>query len=265
MFELTKSVNYTLRRDRLVRITFLTLLVLPFLAMYISGMFEGVSFEELTASAYLINIGSAILEFFLFATMILSAKAVGGDSGDKTMNYELSSGHSRASVYWTRILNGVVWSVILVVAMSWIPYGVLTIVNGWGVETAPREVMLRLFLSVFPLLRFAGGFMLVTSLVDSAEAGIAVGYAIVLVETILDGVLETVDTIDRTYLFGISNLGKVLDYKNSWEYVENKKAITWYDFSSPIDLIIGTIAVSAVLAAIYVTLGYVVFKKRDRR
>lgn len=264
MVNLIKSHNYTLCHNMLSVITLFSITVLPFLGMYFNGFLSGDNWRDMTASTYSISLGGTILEIFLFATLIFSAKAVGGDSGDKTINYELMSGHSRSSVYWSRILTGVFWAVILVIITSLVPYGVLTLVNGWGDGTAPKEILLRLCLSFFPLLRFAAVFMLLTSLVDSAGGGLAIGYGVVLVETILDAVFEEIGNYDMTYIFTISNLSKLMRYNNSWEFVENGKAITWFDYSITNDMIVKTIGFSLITAALYMIIGYVVFKKRDK-
>ena len=264
MYNLIKSQNYTIRHSLVSIITLIIIITLPYIGMYFSGVLEGASVEGLTASDYLMTIGGNILEIFLFATMIFAAKAVGGDSGDKTINYELMSGHSRSRVYWSRIIVGVFWAVILVMAISLIPYGVLTLLHGWGDSTAPKEVLLRLFLVIFPLLRFATIFMLLTSLVDSFGGGIAIGYGVVLIETILDAVLEEIVPFDITYIFSLANLYKLMSSNNSWEFVENGKVITWFDFTTQNEMIYKTIGVSIMATVLYMIIGYVVFKKRDK-
>ena len=263
MYNLIKSQNYTLRHDLLIVITIISLFTIPYMAVYLNGVLEGETLGGLTASKYMVTVGAAIPEIFLLGVMIFVAKAVGGDGSDKTINYELSSGHSRARVYWSRILTGYIWGVGITCLAIFIPYVVLTMINGWGDNISLNELMVRFAIMIFPMIRLAGAFMLATSLVGSAGGGMAICYGIECIEVMLDAVFEEMASFDRTYIFGISNLAKILTYNNSWEFVENGKTVTWFDYTTSNDLIIKTIVVSLFLAGIYVTLGYMVFKKRD--
>ena len=264
MYNLIKSHNFTLRHDMLTVITVISLFALPYIVMCFSGILEGVSFGDLTSSGFLLTNGAALPEIFIFAIMILVAKAVGGDSSDKTINYEMSSGHSRARVYWSRIITGLLWGVGIVFVACLVPYVVLTLINGWGDNISMEEISVRFAIMIFPMIRFAGLFMLITSLVGSAGGGMAFSYGIVFIETIFDAVFEEIDAFDQTYTFAISNITKILNYNNSWEFVENGKVIKWFDYSTPNELIIKTIVVSLVLAVVYVTAGYIIFKKKDK-
>ena len=264
MYNLIKSHNFTLRHDMLTVITVISLFVLPYIGMWFNGILEGVSFGDLTSSRYLLYMGAALPEIFVFAIMILVAKAVGGDSSDKTINYEMASGHSRSQVYWSRIITGLLWGVVIVFVACFVPYGVLTLINGWGDNISLEEIAVRFAIMIFPMIRFAGLFMLITSLVGNAGGGMAFSYVIVFIETIFDAVFEELAAFDRTYVFALSNLAKILNYNNSWEFVENGKVITWFDYSTPNELIVKTIVVSMVLATVYVTVGYLVFKKKDK-
>ena len=263
MYNLIKSHNYTLRRDMLSMITLITVFVLPYILICFSGPLEGVNFADMTASKYMLIIGATIPEIFLFAVMIFTAKAVGGDGGDKTINYELMCGHSRDKVYWSRIITGFVWGILIVFIASLIPYAVITLINGWGDNLDKTELFVRLGLTIFPTIRIAAIFMLITSLVGSAGGGMAISYGIVMIETILDAVLDEIDLFDGTCVLGLSNIHKLLTYNNSWEFVENGKAITWFYYTTSNDLIVKTIIVSLIMAGIYVSIGYFVFKKRD--
>jgi ABC-type transport system involved in multi-copper enzyme maturation permease subunit len=219
---------------------------------------------NITTSKYMLSIGATLMEIYIFATMIFAAKAVGGDGGDKTINYELLNGHSRTRVYWSRIITGILWSVLLVVITNMVPYGIFTLINGWGEETAPMEIFIRLVMAAFPIMRISAIFMLLTSLVESAGGGMAISYGVAFIETIMDAVLDEVKLFDKTYVLGLSNLSKLMRYNNSWEFVENGHTVTWFDYSISNDMILKTAAFSILATAVYLIIGYVVFRKRDR-
>ena len=178
MHNLIKSQNYTLRHDLLIVITIISLFTIPYMAVYLNGVLEGETLGGLTASKYMITVGAAIPEIFLWGVMILVAKAVGGDGSDKTINYELSSGHSRARVYWSRIITGFIWSVGIVVVAIFVPFVVLTMINGWGDNISLNELMVRFAIMIFPMIRLAGAFMRATSLIGNAGGGMAICYGI---------------------------------------------------------------------------------------
>lgn len=265
MFNIIKSQNYSLRRDLMVVLTILTAIALPFLGIYFTRMMQEIDFSNITGSMYHTLINEDIVAFNIFIIMIFAAKTVGGDSSDKTINYELMNGHSREKVFFARVINGFFWSVIFVMITIFLPYVVVIFINGWGDNCSLNEMLIRNGLLFFPILRLSALFMLITVLADSCGAGIGVSYLIVLIETVFDSVLDgTQNKEEYFYFLSLSNLTKLAEVNNSWQTVKEGRVINWFDFSTNSEMVRKTCYVSLIMAAIYIIGAYLYFKKKDK-
>ena len=265
MFNIIKSLNYSTRRDTLNWITIITLIALPLFVCYLVGMLNPDSTSVMTPSAYFASteMGTVFI-FMCFGIMILACKVMSGDAGDKTINYELMAGHSRDKVFAGRVIASFLWGAVLVFVIMLLPLGYLTLINGWGVETNMNEVLLRSFLTIFPIIRFTALTIMIASISRSAGKGIALSYALFLITTLIASILQDMFEIDLKFSFSMTNAASLLSTQNSWYEVVDGKTVVIFDTSVPGDLIWKTIVVSIVAAAIYLTIAYINFKKTDR-
>ena len=265
MFNIIKSLNYSARRDTVNWITILTLLVIPLFGFYLMGLLNPDSTSVMTPSAYFASteMGTVFI-FMCFGIMILACKVMSGDASDKTINYELMAGHSRDKVFAGRVIASFLWGAVLVFVIMLLPLGYLTLFNGWGVETNMNEVLLRSFLTIFPIIRFTALTIMLASISRSAGKGIALSYAVFMVTVMIASVLQDIFEIDLVYPFSTTNAATLLSTQNSWYEVVDGKTAVIFDTSVPGDLIWKTIVVSIVAAAIYLTIAYINFKKTDR-
>ena len=200
----------------------------------------------------------------MFVTLVISCRICASDAGDKTINYEFLSGHDRGSIYWARIIAGIMWSVILTMALFYLPILIFSAVNGWGLELDAGNAIIRLFLALLPAIRLSAFFMMTASILRSSGKGIALGYGFVMVMVILISIIQDVLNLDITWQFAFSNVMSLLSFENSRNMVINGETVTVYDSALSSGMVVGTILASAAATFIYTYIAYDIFKKKDR-
>ena len=265
MINIIKSLNYSARRDKLNWIALFTVLVLPLFAMYIFTLVTGDSLSKLTPSAYFATQLMGVMFIFTsFVIVILSCNLVAGDASDKTINYEFLAGHDRTKIFAGRMLAGFLWGGVFVYLLVLLPLAYLNFMYGWGPETDPVNVCVRAFLTLFPILRFCAFNMMLASILRSAGKGIAVGYAALMILTIVVSVVDEIFHVEVAFWSGLTNTAYLLVSQNSRNVVMDGKIVTVYDTAVTSVVILKTIGISLLFAAGYVAVAYVNFKKKDR-
>jgi len=265
MLNIIKSLNYSAKRDTVNILTIITMLILPVFFLYISGMLGDVSLTDMTPSVYFTSQSMAsIFIFSCFGIMIFSSKLVASDAGDKTINYEFLSGHSRTRIFMARTIAGFLWGAVLSLILLMIPVGIMYMMNGWGPETDRGDVIFRFFLLLFPIIRLASYNIMLASVTRSAGKGIALGYATLMVVAMMTSIFSDILDIDIIYPFGFTNGSYLLISENARNVIIDGKTVTVYDTAVPADMIWKTIAVSLTFTAIYLTVTYINYKKKDR-
>ena len=265
MFNIIKSLNYSARRDTPNWITIISLLLMPFFILFLSGMMNSGSTSEMTPSLYYAssNLGTVFV-FSLIGVMILGSKLVAGDAADKTLNYELMAGHSRTRVFTGRMISGFLWGTVLVFIIFMLPVGLFDLIYGWGPETVKGEVLLRCVLTFFTMMRYCAYVMMLATVTRSAGKGIALGYATMMIIAIVQSILEELLKIVIVYPTAFTNGCALLIATNSKYVVENGKQVCKFDTAVTGEMIWKTIGVSILFTVIYMVISYINFKKTDR-
>ena len=144
MRNIIKALNYQTRTDN---VTYYSILLAIFLTIF--GMLD----FDMTGSEYLALNGESISLLPVFLILMLGVRILGWDYADKTMNYEILSGHHRREVYFARVIVAHIWCIVFCVGFMLLPIIIFTIINGCG-ETMDFGVMaLRFALAIFPMIR----------------------------------------------------------------------------------------------------------------
>ena len=265
MINVLRSINYGLRRDIGVIVSLVMMFFMPYTIMLFMCAAEGMPLSECTPSYYFAaqNMAAVVAISYVGLT-IISCKAMGGDSKDKTINYELLSGHNRLKIFAARTIAGIAWSVLPLMLFSFLSIGVIALINGWGMETDPIDVIIRIALCVFPLIRICALNMMFTSVFNSAGKGIAMGFGMDLVISICTTISEEVFHKEIDYGFGFLNIIFLLTSQNSREVIIEGKPVNLFDTALTPEMYIKTIGFALVFTVAYLLIGYVVFKKKDR-
>lgn len=106
MRNIIKALNYQTKTDN---VTYYSLFVVLFLAVI---SFIDADLSELTGSMYIAAMGESYFALLpVFVILMLGVRILGWDYGDKTMNYEILSGHHRREVYFARVIVSHIWCI----------------------------------------------------------------------------------------------------------------------------------------------------------
>ena len=265
MYNIIRSLNYSARRDKTIIITIISMLGLPAFIAYLTGLLDGDSAQKMTPSVYFggQTMGTVFV-FLCFGIMILSCRLVAGDASDKTINYEFLAGHDRGSIFAGRMTAGFMWGAVLNFILMMVPVFVFECLYGWGPETNKTEVLMRCGLVFFAMIRFAAYNMMVATITRSAGAGIALGYATMMVIVFVQAIFEEMLDITIIYQTAFTNACYLLVSLNSRNVVMDSKTVTVFDTSVSSDMAVKTITVSLLFTVIYMVITYTIFKKKDR-
>ena len=264
MINIIKSVNYSTKRDTVAILTILTIITIPVIFV-ISLVNNGTKFSDITPSVYYGNQTFAELHIlYVIATLILTCKAVGGDASDKTINYELLSGHGRTRSFIARLITGFLWGTVIVMICEFLPLIYLGLINGWGLETDMKNVIIRCFILIFPYIRTTAFFMMVACVLRGSGKGIAVGYISVMIDLIVWGILNGMEVKWSRYIGGMVDGQMLLTPENYRDRIIDGVRVKVLDTAVEGKTAAVTIIISLVLAVIYITIAYQNYKKSDR-
>lgn len=253
MRNIIKALNYQTRTDN---VTYYSILLAIFLTIF--GMLD----FDMTGSEYLALNGESISLLPVFLILMLGVRILGWDYADKTMNYEILSGHHRREVYFARVIVAHIWCIAFCVGFMLIPVLVFTLINGWGVTMDFGGMALRFALAIFPMIRIVCQYVLLVFLVKSAYIAWAAGYLLSMFAMFIPMLFEELMQIKFTYQFANTNLTKLFTFNQSIGYVNGEDVTICHTELDP-SMIIGTIGVSVAVSVICIVLGYIIFKKSD--
>ena len=263
MYNIIKSLNFTNRRNMVIVITIISMIVMPLL---IPTAVLSVPFKDITGGAYLTNLSSELFTVWVIAIMIISCIVASADAGDKTIYYEIMAGHSRSRIFFARIISALAWGVLLCAATFYLPLVYYGLINGWPTEGIKiSDIILRCLLSLMPMFRIAAFCIMMSVVFRSAGKGIGFSYLLIEVEVLIIEILhEFYKKLDKAYLSGMYNVMDLLTFDNSRNYVINGVKVDVYDTAVSGKQALMTIAVSLITGGIYLTAAYLEFTKRDR-
>lgn len=262
MWNIMKAQNYQIRRDNLCIYALLAGLLLSLFAVLTEGDISSIG--DWTGSEYLAMAGGNFFIIFLVISLIFVPRICGWDSVDKTMNYEVLSGHYRREVYFGRIFISLLWVMISGMILTILPVGLFSALQDWGCSMNLREVALRYVLALFPLFRLICEFALLTFLIRNCYAAMVIGFVLCDGAIIID-IVVIEELMNKTLVapFAITNLIYLFDFSNySIEYI-NGADVAVYTTALSSSAIVSTIAVSLAVGIACLGLGYAVFRRRD--
>ena len=127
MWNVIRAQIYQLRRDVLAW-------GVSFLALACTFIINLDSFDEKATGSQVFTVmgDNMNIIFGFLVLMIIVANVMGKDYMDKTINYEILSGHTRKDVFFGRLIVattvGVLCSFLVIIAVP----VVLTLMHGWG-------------------------------------------------------------------------------------------------------------------------------------
>ncbi len=259
MTNIIKSQNRQLLRDKFTIMTLLVGMIAHIFFMTLNH--SGIS--EMKGGMFTASIFGYIINILMIIILLIGGRAAGWDFSDKTINYEIMSGHSRKEIFAARTFIAMFWCILIYMVLVILPAGIFTIIKGWGVYVSISEVLLRFAISIFPVIRLVCFVVFLTFVMADGFKAMLVGYALLMFGSIGLSIIEELADIHLKYGFATSNAASVLDMSNYvYKMVDNEEQMVLNSTLSA-EVMIKTIVISLVVSVVYLLLGYMSFKKKD--
>lgn len=258
MWNLLKALNYQTKRDNVT--IYAVIIGLLMSAM----MFIDVDIAETDGGQFAAVSGEVLPMALAYMMIILITRICGWDQTDKTINYEILSGHSRASVYFSRVTAVFLWTFPLAFIITAIPVGIVTAMNGWGQEMELNAMLARYALLLLPVIRLGCGFILVSFLCRSFAVSAVACFLITQGELLFYLMLEELSGIEITCQIAVPNIARLMEFNSRLGFIDGKDVYV-YDASLSPELVSGTVIFSLAASVIYIFIGYLYFTKSDMK
>lgn len=257
MGQIMKAQLYQLKRNKLNYVVFVGLVFMQCTTLL--GEI-GFSSTTVTAGSYVAANGGYIMSVALMFALMLTGSICGEDFIDKTVNYELMSGHLRRELYFGRAVLSLLIGTAGTIILNIVPVAVACIMNGWGDELSAWEVFLRYILSVLPVLRLVCEFVFISYIVKNSYAVMALGFVVSMAGSAWMELFKAGDFI----FLGTGNLQMLFDFTSWSTYtLAGEKEIMVYDAVLSAGDVAGTVLASVLIGGLFLILGYLYFEEDD--
>lgn len=257
MRQIMKAQLYQLKRNKLNYVIFV---VLAFMQCTTLMGEIGFSSKTVTAGTYVAENGGYVMSVALIFGLMFTGIICGEDFIDKTVNYELMSGHLRRELFFGRAVLSLLIGTAGTIILNIVPIAAAWIMSGWGDEVSAPEVFLRYMLSVLPVLRLICEFVFISYIVKNSYIVMALGFVASMAGNAWIELLEAGNLI----FLGTGNLHMLLDFTSWGTYtLAGEKEIMVYDAALPAGDVAGTVLASVLIGGLFLILGYLYFEKDD--
>ena len=261
MRNLIKAQKYQIKRDN--GIIYIYLIGALYFVMFWADYLMKTGISEITGSKAALYNGEACSIVAGLLVALLACRIVGWDFNDKTLNYELMAGHSRAKVYWSRILVSVKWILVTVLLVLFVPMLIFGIMNGWGTDADMGGILLRHALTLFPLFRFFGICVLLTVVMCNCFMSMIIGYVLYEFSWVFAEMQALTTKVKLGVHLASTNVTRLLiPDKSGFAYIDGQDVVV-YETVLEKDFILGTVGISLLVGMGCLLIGYRYFKKCD--
>ena len=208
-----------------------------------------------------------IMSLAMFGTTFVASIIAGDDFLDKTINNELIAGRRRYTSYFGRAIPVMIAGPLISIALCTLPYVIYGAVNGFGDTLPVGNLILRVAVGIFPLIRLSAFCVMVLFLFRNPIGAVMTNMAMPMMGmmTVVGGSSFPFLKASSEKLWLVSpinfvSLGKI----ESW-YTYDLELETYYTYSTaiPASDIVLTIISSVVMTAVYLIIGYHYFHVDD--
>lgn len=254
-----KAQNYQIKRDNLIIYGFLVCLVLPIFGM----LLDGSGFDGMDGGLFTVSMFGFFPFLFPLLSLIIITRICGWDMNDKTINYELLSGHSRVQVYFGRVFCGILWTMLGGIFVTLLPILFVTVFKGWGNSLDFGDAAARYVVMLCPNFRWACELILLTFLVRNSHVAAVLGFVLFETGGILSLVLQEMTDIAMDVQFTTSNLLELSDVSNFRDMLIGENVVSVYEAVLEPKLMTDSVVISLAVGIICLLFGYAVFRRRD--
>lgn len=258
MWNIMKAQNYQIRGDNLFIYVLLIGLLLP-----TGCILMDFGFNELSGSIFMAQLGGVMPMVLCMVHVILISRICGWDAVDKTMNYEIMAGHSRAEVYFGRIAVSMIWGLASGMLLILLPVFAITMINGWGDGMNVMDAMACCALALFPMFRLICEVALLTFLLQNCYAAMLLGW--IFFEITFVGGMIYQEFTDKSFTVQLAsyNLSWVFDFSNYKLVYIGGEDVPVYDTVINSSMAVSTVLVSLLVGGACLAIGYALFRKQD--
>ena len=243
MWNIIKAQLYQLRRERIIGIFFLLALFLMGTSIVGEILDDGNTFQ---GCEYILRLGSYHTGIAGIYVVLLTGIMVGMDFLNRTVNYELMTGHTRIEVFLGRVLPAICIGICCGIILLLIPAVVISLLFGWGNYFTVAQYTLRLLLMIFPFFRIICEMIFLTVMLKNPYVVSAVGYLVNVLGMFFP----------PSNVLGMSNLNLLCRY-SQWEvYTFGEKSYRIVDAALNGADVVKTVAVSVLIGVLFLTLAY---------
>lgn len=223
------------------------------------------SFDEKATGSQVFTImgdNLSIMAGFL-VLMIMVANVMGKDFMDKTLNYEILSGHSRKEVFFGRLMvattAGVLLSFLVIISVP----VVLTAINGWGNTMELQGVLIRCALVFITLFRIAWELAFLTTITKNPYVTYLVAFVLANTQIIITTAQIHFEDFKASPLLPVANCLNLFTFQDWSTFFLDETDQIVYSSAVTLEMVLWAIIPSIVIGAIMVLLSYVFFKHDD--
>lgn len=260
MWNIMKAQNYQTKNDNLTVYILLFGILFPFIILLIEVDFD---VSTLTGSMTMAQVAEMFPFVLAIITLGLTTRICGWDQADKTMNYEILSGHSRGEVYFSRVIVSLLWSGISSMIIIILPVLVFSLINGWGVSMKLGDIVVRYLLVIFPILRLICEFILLTFLLQNCYKAMLIGWVLFYVAVLGSMVYQDLTDKVMTVQFAVTNMMQLLNFSNFRPEYINGQDVPIYETAVSQSMVAGTLVVSILIGTLCLAAGYAIYRKQD--
>lgn len=258
MQNLIKALNYQTRRDNVT-------LYAVIIGLLVSAMIlMDNNASAMTGARFAVSSGELLPMALSYMSVIMAARICGWDMTDKTINYEVLSGHHRRQVYFARVIVSLMWTMGMAVIVTALPVIIFSAMNGWGPETDLRLMLIRYAMLLLPLFRLICGFIFISFAVGNFAGSAVACFLLVQGEFMVYTMLDELTNIHLDAQLAVSNMIKLLELNGRMGFVDGKD-IYIYDAALSSEFAVNTVVFSLAAGIIYLILGFALFSGRDMK
>lgn len=261
MLNIIKSQNYQLKRD----IVIISVIIFCFLFPVIAPFLNELDIDGLNGSGYLLSVLGVIPMIFMIQPVFIVSKICGADMGDKTMNYEMLSGHSRGQVYFARVITSLIWTMLSMVLCAMLPVFAVTVIKGWGHYVILKDVIIRFLLVMLVYARWISVIILMVFMLGNGVLGGVISFLLFDATAIVGMIAEEMYDKSITNISSSTSVMWLTTITNYRNQVIDGDVYSVYDASLSANEIYSTVAISVFVIVLCLAIGYSLFNKRDIR
>lgn len=261
MWNVIKAQAYQLMRDKLAWGGFL-------FAILINGLLSILNIDEIeSGSEFAIGMGSVSVLLGMMVLLIIVANVMAKDFTDKTLNYEILSGHSRWEVFFGRFLVAMVAGVMAGFFVLIFMPCVITMIFGWGDLMDLQGFVIRCGLVFVTMMSVVSQVAFVAVLTKNPYITVVVGYLFSCVQILLGALgheFTELSAASETPLLSVGFcFNKLFVFDDWYTFFLNEQEQIFYESAVEPQLIIATIGTAVITLVALAVLSYVFFKHDD--